>query len=234
MVRTKKDTKPEGDQGAPEWMVTFSDCMTLLLTFFVLLLSFSSFDNRLFPSLKVVYSEALNSITPTPRRSDRDALLYLPPVKYVATIDKGSEKPTLTQSVRESLINEAQLVDPHRDVVFRIPSEKIFWGQGIALSPEGRQIMEIIASLIDNIPRRVVVGENGLKGDEGSEDFGLARAWAIIEYLTTRQSLDRGRFSISATTTLTQGSPGKSEPEAGHSESERMVEIVLLQRSVYN
>jgi chemotaxis protein MotB len=234
MVRTKKHAEPEGEQGAPEWMVTFSDCMTLLLTFFVLLLSFSSFDNRLFPSLKVVYSEALNSITPTPRRSDRDALLYLPPVKYVATIDKGSEKPTLTQSVRESLINEAKLVDRRRDVIFRIPSEQIFWGQGIALSPEGRQIMDIMASLIDNMPGRVVVGESGLTDAEDSEDFGLARAWAVIEYLATQKSLDRGRFSISATTTLTQGSPGRSEPEAGHSESERMVEIILLQRSVYN
>ncbi len=36
------------EQGAPEWMVTFSDCMTLLLTFFVLMLSFSSFDEKTF------------------------------------------------------------------------------------------------------------------------------------------------------------------------------------------
>ena len=34
------------DEGAPAWMVTFADLMTLLLTFFVLLLSMSTLDNQ--------------------------------------------------------------------------------------------------------------------------------------------------------------------------------------------
>jgi len=39
-----KEKKP--DEGAPAWMVTFADLMTLLLTFFVLLLSMSTLDNQ--------------------------------------------------------------------------------------------------------------------------------------------------------------------------------------------
>ncbi|MHC4104970.1 MAG: flagellar motor protein MotB, partial [Planctomycetota bacterium] len=46
MAREKKQVVEDEAPGAPEWMVTFSDCMTLLLTFFVLLLSFSSFDDK--------------------------------------------------------------------------------------------------------------------------------------------------------------------------------------------
>ncbi len=34
------------EEGAPGWMVTFADLMTLLLTFFVLLLSMSTLDNQ--------------------------------------------------------------------------------------------------------------------------------------------------------------------------------------------
>ena len=48
MAQNIKRVEPEEPAGAPEWMVTFSDCMTLLLTFFVLLLSFSSFDDSAF------------------------------------------------------------------------------------------------------------------------------------------------------------------------------------------
>jgi chemotaxis protein MotB len=233
MVRTNKNVESEGDQGAPEWMVTFSDCMTLLLTFFVLLLSFSSFDNRLFPSLKVVYSRALNSITPTPRRADRDALVSLPPVKYVVMIDKGSEKPTLAQRFKESLMDETDLVNPRSGMIFWVPSRKVFWAQGIVLSREGRQIMDIMASFVDDVPGRIVVGENGPTGTEGNENFGLARAWAVIEYLTTQKSLDRERFSISATTILTQENLGRSKPKRGRPESERTLEIILLKRSLY-
>ena len=52
----------EDPGGAPEWMVTFSDCMTLLLTFFVLLLSFSSFDKETLPALGQSLAKALPSI----------------------------------------------------------------------------------------------------------------------------------------------------------------------------
>ena len=41
----KKQPEPEEAPGAPEWMLTFSDCMTLLLTFFVLLITFSAPGN---------------------------------------------------------------------------------------------------------------------------------------------------------------------------------------------
>ena len=43
--------------GAPAWMLTFGDCMTLLLTFFVLMLSFSSFDEAALMRLKGAFSE---------------------------------------------------------------------------------------------------------------------------------------------------------------------------------
>ena len=44
MARAKKE--PEEGGGVPAWMVTFSDIMTLLLTFFVLLISMAQFDER--------------------------------------------------------------------------------------------------------------------------------------------------------------------------------------------
>jgi len=43
-----EDKKPKCEKGAPKWMVTFGDMMTLLLTFFVLLLSFSVMDQQRF------------------------------------------------------------------------------------------------------------------------------------------------------------------------------------------
>ena len=45
MGRKKKEKKgPSGPPGAPEWVVTFTDMISLLVTFFVLLMTFSSLN----------------------------------------------------------------------------------------------------------------------------------------------------------------------------------------------
>ncbi len=50
MGRRAKDNKSEGS-GAPEWMVTYSDMVTLLLTFFVLLFSMATIDKQKFEEI---------------------------------------------------------------------------------------------------------------------------------------------------------------------------------------
>ena len=46
MARAKKAAQDDGPRGAPEWIVTFTDMISLLVTFFVLLITFSSLDHR--------------------------------------------------------------------------------------------------------------------------------------------------------------------------------------------
>ncbi len=55
MAGKKKQKVEESKGGAPEWMVTFGDLMSLLLTFFVLLVSFSSIQ-------QVKFQKALGSL----------------------------------------------------------------------------------------------------------------------------------------------------------------------------
>ena len=81
MERGSKQAETEEAPSAPEWMVTFSDCMTLLLTFFVLLLTFSSFDDKIFWQLKIIYCRAWPNISTNPQ-SDRDSFTHLAPIKY--------------------------------------------------------------------------------------------------------------------------------------------------------
>jgi chemotaxis protein MotB len=228
-MRAKKHVEEDGAAGAPEWMVTFSDCMTLLLTFFVLLLSFSSFDNRIFWSLKIIYCRALTNISPFPQ-SNRDSFQHLRPIKYLEELDKGSEKPTLESGKKDGLLEETESEDFHNRKVFIVSSKKVFWGKGTAVSSEGRDIISTLASFLKQMPNRVVISENG-PDDGNNEQFGLARAWAVLQFLTEEQGLDKKRFSISAVSTLSQN---KFENGMVHDGLERAIEIVLLERSICN
>ncbi|RKY24950.1 MAG: hypothetical protein DRP62_02505 [Planctomycetota bacterium] len=226
MGRSRKQPELEQAAGAPEWMVTFSDCMTLLLTFFVLLLSFSSFDDKVFRKLKVIFAEALPSVSPETTR-DKDAFLDTPQFMYQQEIDKGSEKPTLSSGTENNLKEDTKPVDFRNRKVFLIPSGRIFWGKGTVISFRGRRILSAMASFLKEAPNRIVISENKHSADN-SEHLGLRRAWAVLNYLTSKQAVDKSRFSISAASTLRE--TGDDERRM----NERMLEIVLLEQSIYN
>ena len=232
MGRGSKKAEPDEAQGAPEWMVTFSDCMTLLLTFFVLLLSFSSFDEKVFRKLKASFLKALPGVSKSDKVS-RDAVLPTEQIEATPDLVEGSEKPTLITGLEDNL-KEDTPADYRSRKVFTISSERIFWGKGTLISAEGRRIMTKMASFLKDVPGRVVVSENGPGGEDDAEQLCLSRAWAVMEYLTTEHNLNKKWFSISAVSTLAPGSLRSGEPARASTEPERTVEIVLLERSIYN
>jgi len=233
MRPAKRQSESDDAPGAPEWMVTFSDCMTLLLTFFVLLLSFSSFDKEIFRQLKAVFAEALPVVAPEAKK-DTDAFLPTKQIQETVQLDEGSEKPTSDKGLEERTKEDTEPVDFHRRKVFLVESKRIFWGKGTAISSEGRGVMSIMASFLKEMPNRIVISENGPGDNEGGEQFSLTRAWAVLKYFATEQNLDKRRFSISAASTLVPHQLSSGSPLIGAGEPERMLEIVLLERSIYN
>lgn len=243
MAYGSKRIQPEEAPGAPEWMVTFSDCMTLLLTFFVLFISFSSFDESVFEELSTVFFEGRPSVGEGQESAeDRSAFIPTKQIDASQNVAKGSEKASLATGLEGGVQEKTESVDFHRQKVFLISSRTIFWGKSTVISSEGRNIMATMASFLRQMPSRVVVSENGPMDDETSRRFGLSRAWAVVEYLTTKQNLDKNWFSIAAATTLA-GSPRSevhqegltsNEPDRTGTEPERKLEVVLLERSIYD
>ncbi len=231
MARENKQTESDEAPGAPEWMVTFSDCMTLLLTFFVLLLSFSSFDDRIFQKLQMIFMDAQPEVSESEEKN-KDSVLLPEQIQQTVDLLEGSEKPTLNRGLEDNLEEETP-VDFRSRKMFSISSEKIFWGDGVLISSEGRRIMTKMASFLEEVPSHVVISENGPAIEVGDEQLGLSRAWAIKEYLTIGKNLDKNWFSVSAGSTLDRGDIGSDRLSLAGLKSERTLEIVLL-RSIYD
>ncbi|MHC4395210.1 MAG: flagellar motor protein MotB [Planctomycetota bacterium] len=234
MAGRKKEVEPDEPAGAPEWMVTFSDCMTLLLTFFVLLLTFSSFDVNVFRQWRSIFSKALSTVS-TAVKKDKDGFLPATQFRYDYEVEKGSEKRTLARGKDNNLKKEGREdADFLNQKVFYISSSRIFWGNGTIISLQGRKILSTLASFLREAPSRVVISENGLTDEKSNEQLGLPRAWAAMKYLTEKHGLDKKQFSISAMSTLTQENLKNIELSSPETKTERTLEIVLLERSIYN
>jgi len=228
--------QPQAEEGpsAPLWMVTFSDCMNLLLTFFVLLVTFSSFDTDVLTDLGAVFRRIFPSLIDVQKEMPKDASLPTTLIMPVEAHEKGSEKPTLTRGPDDNLLKEeTQPSEFHNRKVFQVSSKSIFLGRGTAISPAGKNILVTMASFLKEVPSRIVISETG-PDNQGDEQIGLRRAWAVVEYLTAKQGLDKKWFSISAASFLPKEGIENGQADNTKSDSEHTLEIVLLERSIYN
>jgi len=233
MPRKQRQDGGDEDGGAPEWMVTFSDCMTLLLTFFVLLLSFSSFDDKVFPKMESAFTDGLASIG-LPRRKQKEALQSVPRAIPQREPEEGSEKPTPEGQYASNPSSSLDFMSFQNQKVFLVPSDKVFLGRGTQMSDQGRQMLTDVGTLLKAVPNRVVITEHALEEGDTRGNVGLTRAWTVTRFLTNQQGLDKGRFSISSAGTTDADTVRQSGLIAANARSTRVLEIVILERSTYN
>ena len=217
----------DGPPGAPKWMVTFSDCMTLLLTFFVLLLTFSSFDDKSFRKMTTALSTALPSVS-TAKTRNRDALFRRDEIVFQNVRDQGSESPTEDGRV-DGHVKERVAITFQDRKVFLIPSGDVFQSQGTRFSDPGEKILSTLAKFLRSYPNKIVVSENPLRSQDDPSSQGFNRAWSTVNFLVQEGPLDLDRFAISGTSTVpTRNLP----PRLKQSRTGRLLEIVLLDKNI--
>ena len=229
MAREKKQ-EPEQLAGAPEWMVTFSDCMTLLLTFFVLLLSFSSFDDKdNYNKMNSSFAEQFSF--GNQGASEDDSVIIAPTTK--PDIYWGSEKPTMSEGLKNTFKKQTGPKDFLKFKTFMVSSQEIFWGKGSAISPNGKKVLTDLASFLEKFPNYfVIVSESGPQDGNDGQPIGFDRAWAVFKYLSTDKGLNPDQLNISAAGTAVKEYHVNQTRQGQSAAKERMLEIVLLRRSI--
>ena len=225
----QKQPQAEQQAGAPEWMVTFSDCMTLLLTFFVLLLSFSSFDDT--GSFRKMSSSFAKQVSFSEQSSDRDALSAV--LKPVQELNLGSEKPTLANGMQDRFKKQTEPMDFLKFKTFLISSKQVFWGKGSAISINGRKVLNDLSAFLKEFPSYfVIISETGPQDTDNLRNLGFNRAWSVVNYLIRQKGLLLNQLSISASGTGAKEyySNGRGQKEGAS--DERVLEFVLMKRGI--
>jgi chemotaxis protein MotB len=212
----RKKIEESGPAGAPEWMLTFSDCMTLLLTFFVLLMSFASFDEDTIPELGQAFARVFPGVGVFGHSVEK-SMVEKNASQAQQIQKKGSETRTLAESMGSNFMKEKKPLDFRNLKVFTMDSEKIFWGKGVALTETGTNTLKALEKFVLNTTGRLVISEIGPEPDTG---LGLERAMMVMNYFEAG-GIDKNRISISAA------------PTTNEAVTARRLEITLLERSVY-
>ncbi|MBS4021283.1 MAG: OmpA family protein [Dethiobacter sp.] len=190
------------EEGAPAWMVTYSDMITLVLAFFVLLFSFAVIDEARF-------NEMLSSIRITFLGSEGIFSGATDPFDFPESFfdrDKVEESMETVEKIKnfiseKGLVGAMDLFVDERGIVLEF-SDALFFDPGRAeLKQEAQEILNYVADLLNSLDNEVIV--------EGHTDnvpintylfpsnweLSVARAVVVVRYLAEIKLLDPVRFA---------------------------------------
>jgi chemotaxis protein MotB len=224
-ARYKRDLKKNGDDfGAPAWMTTYSDMVTLLLTFFVLLYSFSAIDLQRFQEVMSAIQHSF--LGRTGILSGTMEEIGAEEGQRLDVADFMGQETEQALGVREQELLEmmAQLEETYekvrvflqeagleedialrmeeRGIVMELP-EKILFDTGRAeIKPEFLPTLDLLARLIAGLRNQIIV--------EGHTDnipiktflypsnweLSVARSVSVARCLVERYDLEPDRFLV--------------------------------------
>ena len=220
MARTHKPQQEEESvEGAPLWIISFADMMSLLMAFFVMLSSFSSLGPAEALKLRKAMMAALAPNFYGGWHPSQPRMAVGPQAIAAGQSEKGSERPTLEETQGKGVLADTKSDDFRTRKVFVIESNRVFWGAGATLSRDGRDLLDALAVFAIKVPGRIVIAENG---PGANSELAFNRALRALTYLASR-GVSKDRCCIGTKGTLPQQNAG----------AERTLEIAILDESTY-
>lgn len=207
-IKRKSPEEPPGDEGLPAWMATFADMVTLLLCFFVLLLSFAEQSEQ-------KYRDALGSIrgafgVKEVRAVSDDLAMFntTTSTKELAARISHDERLLLGVVMRiKSLMEDEDMelkegtgVTADRDgVIFSANSLSMFKTGTAELAPEADRIMDKVIKVLKDYKLNLVV--RGHTDDRpistpkfpSNWELSAARAAVALDYIVNEGGIEINR-----------------------------------------
>ncbi len=241
MARKKNKTESEG--GSASWMVTFSDLSTLLLTFFVLLLSMSSLNEKAIRSTfqnfdktsGILFFKESQKVRKNPDMIINEIVKSLKSV-YIADVrrlDEVSKTPWKKDFKLVVSSGNALMVKKRwnpGDFSFIFGDQLLFESGSASLKPSAYPILDTFARFLNEASYKAYIDGHTdnvpVKSSQFSsnDDLSLARAYAVLNYLATQGKVPREKLAM--------GAYGDTQPLAANDTPEgrqlnRRVEIIF-------
>lgn len=244
MARRKR-RKTEASSGG-NWLDTYADMVTLLLTFFVLLYASSSIDEQKWQQILQAfeswggYTNKIVTEEPIDDSSNDD---YIPPDVEDEPLEDGELPQTFDQLyeylqnyVDRNKLSDSVTVDKGASHVYLRFQNRIFFnGDSAVLLDNGKNILDGLSDGINSVEHLILsvrvnghTAEYALSPVDGWQ-LSASRANNVREYLTEIGVLSPERYSVGA---FGKYRPIDSNDTEEHRQSNRRVEIIVLRNDV--
>jgi chemotaxis protein MotB len=192
------------------WLVTFSDLMTLLLTFFILLLTMSSMDKSYLTRISKAFVQDFAHLSikgagriPTGIQEvaelmerPQDALLNRDRIKDLLFPDEILPK----EIDRSTLDDNLEILQRPEGVALALSDDLLFGSGESRLAEPAKKLLDQIAILLNYMQAPTnVAGYSDSIPSTDPDNFALSgmRAMSVLEYFIMQHEMDSRLFSVS-------------------------------------
>lgn len=200
MARRKRKALKKNRPSAPAWMVTYSDMVTLLLTFFVLMLSMAEMD-------KIKFQKAVGSlkgafgIMKSDPVNDPKSDVVLPTVGVIPyDMVQRLYDQLVTKIIKLDLDRDIELVTDRGAMVLRVKEKILFAPGSTSLKQGAGAVLHKVADLVSPLPFDIRI--EGHTDDTPYEvqgqtnwDLSVQRAITVLKYYVDNRLLSLDRLS---------------------------------------
>jgi len=209
---SQNSAEESGDSNA--WMVTFSDLVMLLLTFFVLLLTMSSLDQKAAKDLISHLRDSTGVLEFSGLAEIGDLASFVrsfDPSSTSIMVDydelEGASLPAF-ESLRK-VMSEDKEIENHLEISHDVRGvsfsfhENVFFKSGrTTISKESYPLLDIIATAIVDSPNDILImghtDKTPIKKGRFNSNLELSiyRGMAVLNYFLDKKKLDQDRFAV--------------------------------------
>lgn len=233
--RRKKD---QGNSGGGSWLTTFSDLMSLLLTFFILLFSMSNVSDEKFNQAAYSLSNSLlgggegimdGIIVPF----EEDNVV---PVRELDTTGMDPELIEIYNRVilfieENGIADKVQISADINGVYVNISDAILFGKESASVSREGRSVLKSVGKLLNQLSNSVVIEghtdniPNAYGQYATNWELSVGRAVSVLRYLSENEHVIPTRLSAVGHGEYQPLAPNNSEENRARN---RRVNIVVV------
>ena len=196
---------PKCEKGAPKWLVTFGDMMSLLLTFFIMLLSFANMDMQKYKDVLGSIEKAFGvqkEIFELGKEGGMDM-----PIKFKETSNQYEKEKDRLVNLLESAIRQEgmdkdiQISKDKRGVRMEIAGSATFKPGQTQLLPQAKRLFKKMIQFIKDTTYKITIeghtDNTPIKSPIFPSNWELssARAGSVVRFFIQQGKLDPKRFS---------------------------------------
>jgi chemotaxis protein MotB len=227
-----KRRRRKAEQVSASWMTTYSDLVTLLLCFFVLLFAFSNLDVKKFQGIMAYFQGSRGVL-------DGSNVIEIPDLRDQEEIDLEELKSALEEYATSSNLEEEITVSiDERGLIIRFMDRVLFDPGKAELKPEAREILDTVAEILqrDEFKDKAIKVEGHADttpvspkdGFPTNWELSTARATNVLRYLVEQRGIEGERISASGYSYYRPIAPNDTKENKAKN---RRVDIVILKSS---